>query len=799
MSRHSHPDDERSASLSAPKFSSYKGKKDKDEEASKSKEKSGPVAPKFGSFKSKQSLPTREAAQGQRERDEEHHRARPKDERKRKRQRSPSRDRRGHHEVFDRKKERKSYTSARVELVNNLYMTDVKGDPLITRFGGINKSEIPAYYRGGRGRVLGTSSRLIIHRDTARDQFSLVKPGEGHWTSKDGSGLWSRIDWTKRSSFRVRADAKRSGEAETDDFISISLGKGEKNGRLHASASSSEDDNEPNYRSIEGKAKANQNVDDDDDDSATESESALRLDNEEDSNPLKWKSIQLNRIVKEDPNDISAWMELVDHQDALLQAGQTIDEKSYSNAVRSFTEIKVDMLESALSHATKLRERARILPRLMREGGKVWSTKKCLQKWEDLQEDEQECFDLWKEHLDYSMSSILDFSYDKIRAMLAHRLQQKVDFAETQASQDKRETFAEAIYIFMRATRFIHDAGYKELAVAAWQAMIEINFFRPSHKHDFDHFQEYWDSEVARIGEDGDKGFVYFTEKKDEDHSPPDPLPASNDQAAPSRDSFKAWGNLEELRSKQAEVPARTMDEGNDDDPFRVILFHDIRPYLFIIPETILSQVRSQLIAGFLLFCGLPAMVEAGHWTELAAKDPFMRMVVPANIDPKRPVEMLSTITELDESKAKLATDTILLEAKSTHELLFSGKGWFHSYGSAIMNEERIIKIFGRLTKDANILDLALPSLAIGLSYNPSGMKKLGKTLLKLFPTNIGLYTAYACCEASTGNYEIALKVLKSATGLLSVSHYDTHQIEPSILLTASSRPPPTPTFISSI
>ncbi len=84
--------------------------------------------------------------------------------------------------------------------------------------------------------------------------------------------------------------------------------------------------------------------------------------------------------------------------------------------------------------------------------------------------------------------------------------------------------------------------------------------------------------------------------------------PDSGGQTEPpkTRDAYKAWAAMEQQRSASSQMPARTLDEGSEDDPFGVVMFSDIEELLFVLPPSATSLVRSQLIDSFLLFSGLP-------------------------------------------------------------------------------------------------------------------------------------------------------------------------------------------------
>lgn len=56
------------------------------------------------------------------------------------------------------------------------------------------------------------------------------------------------------------------------------------------------------------------------------------------------------------------------------------------------------------------------------------------------------------------------------------------------------------------------------------------------------------------------------------------------------------------------------MDETIEDDPFRVILFADIKDCLFQFPQSV-GNPQSWLVDGFLLFCRLPPITyDHSHW-----------------------------------------------------------------------------------------------------------------------------------------------------------------------------------------
>lgn len=206
--------------------------------------------------------------------------------------------------------------------------------------------------------------------------------------------------------------------------------------------------------------------------------------------------------------------------------------------------------------------------------------------------------------------------------------------SSSSAIDSKEEIEYFLVYILVRATLYMQESGFYEHALAIWQALLEIHFFmHPQHRM-FGHrnddglswlasFEEFWESEVSRIGEPEATGWASHVARGV--FSPvPDPI---TDEALDSPDTknlMKSWENTERKRAIKSGFPARTGDDVAEDDPFRVVLFSDIREWLFVLSE---DNSHSILLNGLLCFCHLPPLRSAAHtnseigwWT-----DSFMR------------------------------------------------------------------------------------------------------------------------------------------------------------------------------
>ncbi len=720
------------------------------------------VVPKFGSFKSQpteapKAADSLSAEKGRDESKRSH--SRHHDEGRRRRHRSRDEPRRRQHGTSHRSKESNAKHEARPtrdtsEAQAKSFVIDTKGDPLIRRYGTLDRAQIPAYRRYGYGRVLGTKGRLVIYHEGVRDYFSLRMPGEGLPRYRDRDGLR-----TKRPSahpapvaLRKHITSSKDDEDEKDGYIPMG---GSRKRKLEPD--SSDEDERPSYRSIEGKAKAG-NVDSD---AESESDDAVEIDESDLNNPLKWKSIQLNRTVKEQPANIDAWLELADHQDELLRA-QSVDGLALDNEAHSYKEIKVSMLESALENVKAPSDKERVLVELMREGSAVWPSKVAAKKWADLG-DHVKSHALWKVQIDFMMTNVVAFQYDAIKTTFIGRLH----FVLSTASSEVPDGYREALYVFLRTTRFIHDSGYRELAVAAWQAMLELSFFRPDSDQQPTSvpasFQEFWESEVPRVGDYGATGWNQFVTSGGQGE-PPEPVTQPAMRESASRDTYKLWANLESEHAGNATMPARTMDDGTDDDPFRVVTYSDIEPLLFMIPKDIIPNLSAALISAYLLFCGLPPPPGSEAATEYY-QDQF---ISPSGCEIPQ-VASTPSQTESEELQRKVPyADRCHVRVAWASDVLFCGKNWFR-----LLDTQTIAKsvdlawvdaVLKRLVYDAKAPIVSEYYLAFAYAQDATSVKKVARSLIKQDPNNMNLYNYYALAEFSNSNAEVATKVLGSAT-----------------------------------
>lgn len=661
----------------------------------------------------------------------------------------------------DRRKRKRSHSRPDApggDSTSATFFRDTRGDPLIRKYGGIDRAQIVPYYRYGSGRILGTTGRLVMHRDGPRDYFSIRMPGEGSHFYSDNDGLRAKNPRLTAPPVLLKPGRDEHAEDLPSDFLPLSVSRKAQHDQGRRALSSSEDE-EPTYRSIEYKVEPHEHFDDNMDNDSAKSDASA---DEDQNDPVIWKSIQLNRQLKDNPSDIDAWLELVDHQNTLLRSGRDFSNGTTESATISFANIKVGMLESALSNAKSHGDRSRILPHLMREGVKIWSTSTAIKKWQQISEAELDSFELWEIHLNFLTSDVGTFVYDDVKKMLLDRLHMLVSRATTGPAE---QLYEEAIYVFLRATRLFHAAGYQELAIAAWQGLLELNLFSPQNieqsSETLDLFRDFWESEVPRIGETGAQGWRQFSESGD-DGIALEPRGGVSKEASVSRHSYASWGHSEQLHTAQARFPARTLDEGIDDDPFRVTIFSDIEPLLFSIPADLMPTMTSQLVDSFLLFCGYPPAINSSSWTKMMCKDLHVaRCDVGAGI-PNGTLD--SNEGAGDVSPRQPLFDTEGLHVRPCPDVLFPGKTWFQYLPTSSSNEvvelAWLTQALRQLVHIARLQRLAPYYLALVVLKNPENAKKTAKALLKQYPTDVGIYNAYALAEFTNGHPDTVEKVL---------------------------------------
>ncbi|KIH92935.1 hypothetical protein SPBR_02211 [Sporothrix brasiliensis 5110] len=715
-----------------------------------------------------------------------------------------------------------------------LFALDTRGDRLIWQFGTNDARRVPSYHRYRHGRsILGARERFTFVQDGSKVIFGAEsKSAEGSVFSDKNNSLLRRVlqSSTKSEpsrehgvSLRRRKPAvmfKNDNEAAKEsEFVSLRTTKKRRRGP----ESESDDD--------EADSSQSTNSDEEDDSESSSASSDDGLDAEEDGfftarddahSTTRRKLAELNQRVKDDPQDVDAWLDLVDLQDqqSLLLGNDHGDQilgtsggpAKTKEEISGISSVKMSIIESALRqvHSPSARERLELA--MMREGAKVWTPKRLAQQWADLARNNASgsglSFLLWKARLDFEMTNLSTLTVDGIKLFCVERLR-ALEVEATALTNDAAkgaEIYSQIIYVFLRVTRFMYDAGFRDLAAAAWQATLESSFARPSTEVEGASLGQFWDSEIQRIGEEGAQGWRSYAAKIQAGEDAEEALLDYNveTQSLPTLDFaklaksayreeasdmdeykplFEAWVVAERQRANFAKLPARVIDDIDDggfEDVFRVAVFSDLRALLFHIPDSLLPILKPVLVDAFLLFCQLAPAFSTSSWIETARNDPFLAIVVLSGeggvngIKLEAPQE--GPVDDLDtagRSPPELFYDGSHIVR--TSDVLFSHPRWFRYLPDWLRQQNPaaveapvppswVANTLRQLVRLFGFNELALYSLAVDAMVNPTAVKKAARTLIKQDISNTALYEAYAQAEASRGNVDVARTVLASAT-----------------------------------
>ncbi|ODH45339.1 hypothetical protein ACO22_00063 [Paracoccidioides brasiliensis] len=751
-------------------------------------EKEKKPVPKFASFRPKTSPPASSSAKAEIRSYHEKHRASSKNERlrhesRRSRHKSHSslrkddQDRHGeHHSRIGREIE--SLATKPPEIAKQLasegdeqefFFIDREGDNYNVTYGTLHHYSIPEYYRSGSGRILGLPTSHRIDCDDGDANTVVI----GHRVAGYDSSKQKYREFLRRQTkggmkiLRVRPEPESNPAIDYQkDFLPLNSGGSRKRRGLHGGMFSTEsefnDDPTVDYRSIKGKFNPSEQLPED-----LEAVSELDLASD-DENALK-RNDELSRKVEEHPYDIDGWLQLIRHQDSLVGFANSDGQRILTTAEkRSVADIKISMYEKALNKMPLKARRDRLLLGMMEEASILYDTKTVSNKWKDVLQVNPDYISLWIKYLDTQQTRFVNFTYEQCRSIFIDCLR------INRTRKNSPEPNVINIYLILRLSRFMREAGFVEHAVALWQAVLEFNFFQPksldiTKNAATSAFCEFWDSEAPRIGEIGARG--WDSGERPSPDSKSDPASREIDE----RSIFESWEQSERQQMRYSRLPARTLDDVQDDDPYRVILSSDIND--FLLP---LSDSLDLLIGAFMIFCGLPPLTLSENADILVQwrRDPFIRNNLLDNLDDQSSKWFSEVIHGPDETVKPKANTFPLPTFANNLDTLFGNENWFselREWQISYMNDLSAVDgewVRRTLRHLVNRLpqhdDLAEYSVALEFTSNPKESKKYTKGLLKKRSSNLKLYNAYALIEFRSGQIATAEHVWTTALSMCS-------------------------------
>ena len=688
------------------------------------------------------------------------------------------------------------------------FTVDRRGDVNNLQFGALYATTL--YFRYGAGNVVGLHKDQKIDQAISNDR-ALVLSNDTHRlpNNKDRHARWKLGRQGARElkiKPREQQDLNIGPAPAVADYIPLENAQRAKRRRgddasLMGIASSS-DENDTHYRSVKGKARpkkepADQDVKYNSDASSSQDVAGSR--------PLtidemaRKKHVQLSRIVDAEPTNFEAWTHLISHQDNMLGLGHDSTRTSYTHAERrSIAEIKLAIYQKALEKVKDSQGRESLLLSMMQEASRIWERDEISSRWKSILKQNSQSLRLWTKYLDFMQTNV-KFSFEEVRSAYLHCLDiiYRARTSQVISPDEQNKVFEIQIYVILRMALFMRESGFAEHATAAWQALLEFVFFKPVIFHNRNHtedklsdeatvsmFEQFWDSEVPRIGEEGAGGWASFFQRQGR---APQPRTESADGLNHSKDHWNLWLASEKRQNLLSRTPARTVDDIEVNDPYRIILFSDIRPFLIDPP----SPAGQQLILdAFIAFCCLPPFDAEGpiSCSRVWRRDCFLHNE-PLRLSNKlqvlwnlRSPEKNESSDEQDstqkgDARLHLGTQDPFLSPVRDYQVspdsLFAGNHWFSAFDTweaQCFGEGGPVEAAWVLRALRLLIDIfidgeavALYVLALELRISPETVRRTAKNALKKRPFSIRLYNAYALIEYRLAGF-------KSGEGIITTS-----------------------------
>ncbi|KAI4929922.1 hypothetical protein J4E85_004543 [Alternaria conjuncta] len=608
------------------------------------------------------------------------------------------------------------------------YFSDRRGDPDVLRYGSMNRYDIPPYRRFGHGFILGLSVNQKIDREYSTDRKILVTPA----TRRRQERLLTSKRANKPGERALRLlKAEVPDVDHSQDFLSLSANTKRK--RDDSADKDAEMEPETDYRAIEG-PKSTEPVDPD---TQYESDPDFVIDTE-----VTRKNSQLARQTKQHPEDLQSWLNLIKHQEAMLKLERPSTELTASDRAH-LADIRISTYEEALKKiGTDQESKLELYKGLLEEAERAWDGARLASKWKDVLAMHPQSVELWMRYLDFVQSRFTSFKFEECRATFF----KCIESLRTNKSEMLPE---QTLHILLRLTSMIHDAGYQELALAVWQAVLEHHLLRPEVDGDLQAFEQFWESEVSRIGEFGAKGWKH---SNIDDAPPPGPSSLLEKEALDA--VFEDFRKREVEATSVLRLPGRTSDDVAEDDAFHTIFFSDVEPYLTIISP---QAPATLMIEAFLCFCGLPNLPyripQQRSWSSGPFLQRYWHAVSPDTDDS----------TELTKA-TKLFSNYSAKHFQMTTDLLFEQS---FSLDGIRLDADFIRRLLKLLASDPSSDDIIGEYLlAFESRHFPSEAFKSAKRLLKARPSSLRLYNAYGLVESRLGNSAKADQVFSMALSM---------------------------------
>ncbi|KAM6498408.1 NRDE-2, necessary for RNA interference domain containing protein [Amanita muscaria] len=447
-----------------------------------------------------------------------------------------------------------------------LFYSDKRGDMLNIQFGGLHVGHVPKYnlIDGGRS-ILGLSSAWTARR-SGKGIIVDVR-GQRKLRELTDSGVRKLLAAEPRRRLLASGDVYK--HKEIDGYLPLPSNRAREDSQAYRSISQSKVDSE-SESDFERESESNESADDGP--TLTSLQESLK---------------SLEQQLSQNPTSVNLWLSL------LAQTLSTVPLLS-KNANKARAEIALSVLSRAMA-ADPVNAKSTVLRiKYLKAAEEVWQEDKMKNEWEGALNVGG--VEMWMEWLGWRIR--------KARRGLDGVLEDAL--RATSAFGHDRGEIAKLRILWRVAVAF-QSAGYTERATALFQAQAELTFNTPFPLRGvtfvslLDSLEEFWESEVPRIGESGAQGWAAWVASRITQGAPSvsQPVPV----APPELDPYRQWA-ANELNADRASIfPARSTDEVAESDPYSTVLFSDIRPLLFDLKT---SEGKDGFRLAWLCFLGLP-------------------------------------------------------------------------------------------------------------------------------------------------------------------------------------------------
>lgn len=507
----------------------------------------------------------------------------------------------------------------------------------------------------------------------------------------------------------------------------------------------------------------------------------------------------LGRMINVDPQDSTSWTEASEHQNA------PVKDKSPADALQGDCGLRIDLPKTAANQGIEPESREIILLEMMDTVAQALDTDASIKQWRKVLHENPGYPRLWIMYLDYRQSLFTTFRYEDILQVYRDCLTD-LDFTSTQCSRtspERNKVYEIRILLLLRVTLLMRESGYSEQALALWQALFEIEFFRPKSLQDlrqessscFSHyisaaFESFWDSAKPRIGESGAKGWneSCSIEESISSADVTETYPVANEDI-----STLPWILRERWCLLRLWQPAHPLDDTAELDPHRVVLYSDIQPFLaFSTSQT----DRHVLLEAFLAFCQLPSY-KAHSLTRMWSKEGLVcssDSYFDADTFSASPHSSVSQTGNLHEndwsvcfsrglplqswiSNFQIDTTTLFADPASWFSAVALWRKLNDDEFCALANKSFILRLLKSLAASDLLNDEFLEYVvALETSICPRRAQATVKHFLSRRTSSLRLYNAYAIVEYRLGHSQKAENTLSTSIHMASSLHHESRR-----------------------